>query len=149
MTDEGGAQGAGLFGEALQHRSPAFALGERLATLHPDRHLIEGDGRLDVHSFARAGHCTVEVRADLHNQLDTFWTEEHGVYRWPATAWLVVRWQDTVFDVVVVEWQGGVREHRRHYVLAPDRERGDAFYAALCSCSPGAAFRRATSCTRV
>lgn len=133
MANESRAGIARVFDEALQHKSPAFALGERLAALHPALHLIEAGGELDVQSFARGGHCTVELREGTYHQLDTYWSEEHGVYWQPATAWMHVTWQSTTYEVVLFEWPGQMmRDQNRHYVLAPDRERGEAFYAAVC-----------------
>ena len=120
-----------LFDSALQHASPAYALGAKLAEMFPDRHLIEGLHKLDLRSFARAGHCTVELRADTYHQHDTFWSTEHGVYRVAALAWQVVSWDASSFEVVTMRWPGFIHEGERHVVLAPDRERGEAFYAAV------------------
>src|SRR4051812_36252002 len=108
MTIEGGGRIAHVFDESLRHPSPPFALGEQLAKLYPERYLLESDGKLDVQAFARAGHCTVETRSDIYNQFDTYWSEEHGVYRWPATVWLTITWESATFDLVVIKWEGSM-----------------------------------------
>ena len=40
-----------LFSDVLHHPSPGFALGERLASMFPDRHRIETSQSFDVFSF--------------------------------------------------------------------------------------------------
>jgi hypothetical protein len=128
-----GVKGAldSMFDSALQHASPAYALGAKLAEMFPDRHLIEGLEKLDLGSFARAGHCTVELHADMYHQQDAFWSAEHGVYRVAEVAWQDVTWEASTFDVIAMRWPGAIREGERHFVLAPDRARGEAFYAAV------------------
>jgi len=72
----------GLFDDALLHASPGFALGKRLAELHPELALIEGESHLfDVETFARDGKCAVETTADLYHQYDTLWFPDHGIHR--------------------------------------------------------------------
>ena len=120
-----------MFDTALQHNSPGYSLGAQLAERFPDRHLIESGGTLDLRSFAHAGKCKVALRDDLYNQRDAFWSEEHGVYRIAGVAWQRVEWEAASFDVLSLRWPAFVRDSERHYVLAPDRERGEAFYAAV------------------
>ncbi|HEX7703916.1 MAG TPA: hypothetical protein VF403_24410, partial [Kofleriaceae bacterium] len=121
----------GMFDRALRHESPGYALGAQLAELFPDRHLIEGVGKLDLRSFAHAGKCKVAFRDDIYNQRDAYWSEEHGVYRIPEVVWQLVKWEGAAFDALTLRWQGAMHDAERHYVLAPDRERGEAFYAAV------------------
>jgi len=121
----------GMFDKALRHDAPGYALGAQLAELFPDRHLIEGVGKLDLRSFAHAGKCKVAFRDDIYSQRDAYWSEEHGVYRIPEVVWQLAEWEGTAFDVVALRWQGPMQDAQRHYLLAPDRERGEAFYAAV------------------
>ncbi|CAN5155230.1 hypothetical protein BH11MYX1_BH11MYX1_55360 [soil metagenome] len=120
-----------MFDKALRHPAPSYALGAQLAELFPDRHLIEGVRKLDLRSFAQAGKCKVAFRDDIYNQRDAYWAEEHGVYRIPEVVWQVVEWETAAFDVLTLRWEGPMHDAERHYVLATDRERGEAFYAAV------------------
>jgi hypothetical protein len=120
-----------IFDKTLQHKTPGYALGMQLAERFPDRHLVEGTGKLDLRSFAHAGHCKVAYREDTYHQLDAHWTEEHGVYRIPEVVWQLVEWDGAAFDVVTIRWEGPMHDAQRHCVLAPNRERGEAFYAAV------------------
>jgi hypothetical protein len=121
----------GMFDRALRHESPGYALGAQLAELFPDRHLIEGVGKLDLRSFAHAGNCKVAFRDDIYNHRDAYWSEEHGVYRITEVAWQLVEWEGAAFDMLTLRWAGPMHDAERHYVLAPDHERGEAFYAAV------------------
>jgi hypothetical protein len=120
-----------IFDKALQHKNPGYAVGAKLAELFTDRHLIEGGGKLELRSFAAAKKCTTEFRDGVYQQRDAYWAEEHGVYRIPEVVWQLVQWEGSTFDVITLRWEGPMRDAERHYVLAPDRERGEAFYAAV------------------
>jgi len=120
-----------MFDRALQHPEPAYALGAKLAELFRDRHMIEGPGQLDLRSFAHAKKCKTEFRADVYQQSDAYWSEQDGVYRIPEIVWQQVEWEGSAFDLAMLRWRGPMRDAGRHYLLAPDRERGEAFYAAV------------------
>jgi len=120
-----------IFDKALRHQSPGYAFGAQLAEHFADRHLIEGLGKLDLRSFAHAKKCTSAFREGVYQQLDTYWSEEHGVYRIPEVTWQLVEWEGAAFDVFSLRWPSTIRDAERHFVVAPDRERGEAFYAAV------------------
>ncbi len=46
--------------------------------------------------------------------------------------WQSVEWEGGAFDVIGLRWEGPMHVEERHYVLAANRERGEAFYAAVC-----------------
>ena len=121
---------SGMFYETLQHASPGFALGQRLAELHADKYVLECD-HLSLSSFEHDGHCKTRTREQLYSQFDTHWSPDHGVYRWPACAWLEVEWEAQTYDVVQLEWPEGMREKQRSYIIAPTRERAEALFAAV------------------
>jgi hypothetical protein len=120
-----------MFAEALQHASPGYALGEKLAALHPQLHMIECEsGLFDVNTYARAGHCTVEPRDGMYHQYDTYWSDGE-LYTLPEIAWLKVAWQDHALDVVLLRWPSTYGHNNRYYVLAPERATCEAFVAAV------------------
>ncbi|HUJ57652.1 MAG TPA: ATP-binding protein [Kofleriaceae bacterium] len=126
------AEGVGqLFHEALQHASPGFALGARLAALFPDRHLLEGEGQLSLTSFASAGHCRIEERPGMYQQFDHGWWPELGVRRSFANTWHEVTWRDETFDLISLEYPGGSCERQRFYVVGRDRATTESFFAEV------------------
>ena len=131
METSGGPIIAKIFNEALQHNSPGFALGEKLAKLFADRYVLEHPGEVELDSFVEAGHMTVAPRSDLYNQYDSDWSPEHdAVYRSGVRAWHIATWQGTSFDVITIEWVAMYPQHRT-YVIGTDRAQVEAFFAAL------------------
>ena len=129
---DGGRRLEKLFYEALQHREPGYALGLRLAELHPELAMVEGESHLfDVQVFADGGNCTLEARSDLYQHYDTRWLPEHGIYRQPNIAWLHVAWQSSAVQVVLLTWTSRYGPETRYYVLARDRATCDAFVTAV------------------
>lgn len=121
-----------LFDEALRHPSPGFALGERLAALFRDRHLIEHDGGVDVAGFARAGHILLEARPGLYHQRTWSWHPETAVHSKVTVGWQTATFAGVAHDVVRLEWpSGSYGSHTRTFILSPDRAAGIAFYAAI------------------
>src|SRR5258707_1367699 len=115
-----------VFSEVLQHASPGFALGEKLAALYPQLHMLETEsGLFDVADFARNGHCTIERRDGMYHQYDSYWHDGH-VHTTPSVTWLKVEWSATTFDVVQLEWPNVAHKTTRHYILAPERAQCEA-----------------------
>src|SRR5436305_13413746 len=51
-----------------------YHLSEHLATIFPDKALIEGEaGPFDVESYAGAQKCIISKRAIVYNQVMTYW----------------------------------------------------------------------------
>src|SRR5262249_27743045 len=129
---EGGLRVDRLFGEALEHASPGFALGSRLAEMFPELAMVEGESTLfDVNAFARDGKCSIEPRADLYHQFDTVWVPDFGLLRRPRIAWLDVTWDGTSLQTILLSWDGRYSREDRFYVLARTRDTCNAFVEAV------------------
>lgn len=123
-----------LIGEALRGPAAGFTLGERLAQLHPEVQVLEGQNTalFDVQAFADAGHCVLEARRDHHHQYDTDWIPDLGARRRPSNAWLQVSWQGQSLDVILLTWETDYASRTRYFVLAKSRDTCAAFFEAVC-----------------
>ena len=148
--------------EAL--RLPATAIdyhvSSHLATLFPDRALLEGgEGLFNIEEFAQAGQCQLEHKAVVYNQIITHWrapeignqpwaqvalqmsgvvvpgpTEaEKQVFERSKNAWLEVAWDGSLFDIVVMNWTESFGRPVYHYwVLAESMERARDLFVTVC-----------------
>jgi SpoVK/Ycf46/Vps4 family AAA+-type ATPase len=121
------------FDEALRHPSPSYALGAMLARTYRELAMVEVPHGLDAASFAAGNHCTLELRQDCYQQIDTHWTPDDGVFRRPRVAWLKARWKDESFEIVELTWGSGGfgPEQTRTYILGRDRALCEAFVDAV------------------
>src|SRR5690349_19731951 len=98
----------------------SYHMSRNLATLFPDMTLIEGEmDFFEVEEFAKAGFCTINYRAIVHNQMETswlapditskYWVEadvkavpdqeevEQQVFERSRNVWLEVHWNNSKF----------------------------------------------------
>lgn len=124
-----------MFDAALRHPSPGYALGRLLSRAHRELCMLEvPDGYFELATFADAGNCTAELRADCHHQLDTMWSPDGGgVAQRARIAWSEVQWQDNRFEVVKLTFSGGRfgMDESRWYVLGRDRAACEALVVAV------------------
>lgn len=151
-----------LIAEALRLPMSAieYQVSQRLAAGYPDRALVEGDDRLfNVEEYARAGHCTLERPAAVHNQTTTRWRGPRHGFAGPAThmlgglpllppqatddsggsvadqtlnGWSTVTWEGSTFDVVVMNWLSAMGPIFHFWILAGSAEIARAFLVAVC-----------------
>ncbi|MDQ2902960.1 MAG: ATP-binding protein [Chloroflexota bacterium] len=140
---------------ALPPPSIEYGVGQHLATLFPERALIEGeDGGFDVEAYARAGHCVLRKQTFLYNQVITFWIGpepqamgvggfgDFGTHPGQDTtgadqetasrvknAWLEVEWQGATIDVLFMNWTD---RQPHHWILADSQKSAESFLAAVC-----------------
>jgi hypothetical protein len=86
---------------------------------------------VEIDPYARAGHCTSELRRDGYQQLDAYWSAGEGMVRQPRAAWMTVQWRDEQLDVLVLITAAGFHEQTRTYVVGRDRASCDAFVEAV------------------
>ena len=123
-----------LFDQALQHPAKAFALGERLAKLHPELQIVETDSHyFKLEPFAGAGKCAFVPRTDFYQQYVADWDADDGVVIRPKVAWLEVTWDGAPLQVVKLTWESAMCGENHHYaVMGTDRARQLAFIDAVC-----------------
>src|SRR5262245_244255 len=97
-----------FIGKALEHPTDtiAYSVSRILATLFPDRAVLEGEERaFDPVAFARAGRCEVVGAAGVHNQTRVEWRgAKRPLLSRPENAWLNVLWHGHLLDAVVLTW---------------------------------------------
>jgi hypothetical protein len=123
-----------LFDQVLQHPAKQFALGERLAKLHPELQIVETDALyFYLESFARAGKCSFEPRDDFYQHFLARWDSDDGITIAPKTAWLNVTWEGDALQVVKVSYATAYcSENHTYAVMGTDRARCLAFIDAVC-----------------
>jgi hypothetical protein len=135
MTLDGGLRADQVFDAVLSHPAQSFALGARLAQLHPELEMVETTiGHFQPEAFARGGHCTIERRRDLHQQFLTDWDSDDGLQSRARVAWLNVTWQAASLHVVRVAWETSYGNDNHHFiVMAAQRATCEAFIEAVCT----------------
>lgn len=137
-----------------------YHVSQHLATLFPDRALLEGGESLfNIEEFARAGHCELERNETIYNQVVTHWrapemsgpawmqsalqlvsgimpgqTEaEQQIFDRSKNAWLTVQWDGSAFDIIVMMWSDGLGRTTYHFwILAESTERARELFIAVC-----------------
>lgn len=124
----------GLFDQVLQHPATKFALGERLAKLHPELQIVETDSHyFRLEPFAKSGKCAFEPRRDFYQHFLARWDSDDGVEIGPTTAWLHVTWEGDALQVVKLTYSSDYcSENHTYAVMGTDRARCIAFIDAVC-----------------
>lgn len=108
---------------------------QALACLYPDKALVEGShDPFDPQEYARAGHCTLNIRQTPYPQLSGEWRgRQAGLFYHTQNLWYEVEWEGQNLDVVWVSWEMGMGNlGSRHFVLADSEELAEAFINAVC-----------------
>src|SRR6266498_4648922 len=86
----------------------------QLAELFPGKAIVESQsGLFDVEEYGHNGQCSVEPRANIHNEFVTDWEEldedeedsiasEDQLSKNARNAWLEVTWQGAALDVLIM-----------------------------------------------
>jgi hypothetical protein len=153
-----------LIREALSLPTNAieYYVSQILADMYSQKALVEGgDGLFDIEEYAGAGHCTIEQKAIIYNQVVTFYQGQEmslagmmpGLLRFSGmlpvnmgpnveeaqgelidrakNAWLEVQWRNSTFDVVVMSWFN-MRPIYHYWILADQVETAKAFLQEVC-----------------
>jgi len=120
-----------------------------------------GDGLFDIEEYAEAGYCTLAQKTTIHNQVVTYYRGQEinlpgatpGILRLSGllpmnmgenaaeseqelinraqNAWLEVKWRDSTFDVLAMNWFEG-RPVYHYWILADSAETARAFLQEVC-----------------
>ena len=153
-----------LIREALSLPTNAieYYVSQILADMYSQKALVEGgDGLFDIEEYAGAGHCTIEQKAIIYNQVVTYYQGQEmslpgmmpGLLRLSGilpmnmgpsateaerklidrakNAWLEVQWRDSTFDVVVMNWFH-MGPVYHYWILADQVETAKAFLQEVC-----------------
>ncbi len=115
---------------SLPQSAIAYTVSEKLATLFPDRAILEGPlGYCDIEEYARAGLCALTQRSDVHNQLVSCWDNERGHERSARNAWYEVEWKGHDLDALILTWNASFCEERFLWVIADEESVATTFYS--------------------
>lgn len=112
----------------------AYHVARELAELHPEKAIIEGqNGYFDLESFVRAGKCALVSESSVFNHIRTHW-EGPGKdsQKQFENSWLNVLWHGQLLDVVLITWAEGCYRGRHYWIVAPDQQLAEAFFAEVC-----------------
>jgi AAA+ superfamily predicted ATPase len=125
-----------LIGEALCQPLPAlsYLISQRLAIANAGKAIVEGeDGSFDLEEYARAGHCTLARRTDLHGQIQSaFDGDENAIVQRAQNVWFNVVWRGHALDVLLMTWREGWSETKYYWIIAPTHDVAEQFFLAVC-----------------
>jgi hypothetical protein len=126
-----------FFSEILSESRPAitYAVSRRLCAIFPERAIVETEEySFDLESFARAGHCRLQVEPGLHSEIRHEWSSEDGVTASAVHAWYGVEWRGRCLEVVLVTLPDEF--HPIAWIIAEHYDAARAFLAAVCAFEP-------------
>lgn len=111
----------------------------RLRDLFPDHHILETeDSDFALVSFAESGGCFLALDGDAHVQSDAWWdASERRTDLTLRNGLLRVGWRGHEFRILCLHY-GGDGGTARHYLVGPDPDVLDRFFAAVCRCESDA-----------
>ena len=140
----------------------SYHVSQYLAEKFPEKALVEGnDGLFNVEVYAQDGHCSLEMQTFVHNQVVTRWhgrdidstLPQHTVALINATnamsgvsvpddremsdaaknAWLTVKWQNNILDILTMRWSEGFGQHiYAYWILCDSQAVAKDFINAVC-----------------
>lgn len=125
-----------LLGAALAQptNAIAYSVSERLAALFPECAVLEGEvGHCGVEEYARAGHCSLTLKAGAHNQLASSWDPECGHSAAARNAFFEVEWRGQSLTVLLMAWSKMYSDERFFWIVANDHATAEAFYEEVCA----------------
>jgi hypothetical protein len=126
-----------LFQDELRQPSSAIAyrISRALAQGRPESAILEARNEaFDLLEYAAAGHCTAELAAGVHSQIETQWKGPgRGLQRQAANAWFDVRWQDHELEVVTASWTETFQPVHWQWIVAESADVAEAFFDAVCT----------------
>jgi len=119
-----------LINEALRLPPSAipYYVNSQLATLFPDKALLECDERFDIEEYAKNGQCSITFPNYSECELLTYWEEpdedehllspEGRLVKQPYNAWLELAWQEKTLTLLTLHWETGDATNTHHWLLA-------------------------------
>jgi len=114
----------------------AYHVGRKLAELHPDKTIIEGQTwYFDLDAFVRADRCSVIEEKSVFHHVKTEWEGVgENLKREIQNSWLNVLWKGQLLDVVLITWMDNCLR-RHHWIVADEARIAEEFFAAVCDWS--------------
>lgn len=133
----GGKSSDTFFGDALAlpGNAPPYHLGRALADRHPGRAVIATmDGGFEIDRFLDVERVAHEVRVVPRPRTLHGWdVRTQSLWERHETAWLDVRWQGHVLDVVTASWTGEWnRREQGHWIVGPSEDVCRDFLRTVC-----------------
>lgn len=136
-----------LIDEALRLRLSAipYYVTQRLATLFPDRVIIESDDSFfKVEAYSEDGQCTITHLTNQCNEVLANWYQTDYdysageyiggyLYKRVYNAWLEITWHSTTFTLLTLHWElidGNISA--RHWLLADTEQQANQFMEEVC-----------------
>jgi hypothetical protein len=128
---------ANLIGSSLQLPLTAIkqSLSEQVASLFPEKALIEGDGcSFDLQQFLEDGHCEVRAKSEgIHNQIETAYDGlAYGLREVFRNVWLEAEWQGNTLDILTLYYPQVYSTENYVFILANEKAIAQEFYKAVC-----------------
>lgn len=146
---------------ALPTTAIDYHVSQYLADKFPEKVLVEGnDGLFNVETYARAGHCSLEMQTFIHDQVVTHWygreisssvprmigqfggmtvtirgelSEEEEISDLAKNAWFTVQWKDNTLDILVMHWSEGFgRVVYTYWILCDSHQIAKEFIKEVC-----------------
>lgn len=125
-----------LIAEALSLplNSIAYFVSQRLADSFPEKALIETEEHyFNVEKYAQAGHCRLELKASIYNQVVTNWEgPEEGTEDRAMNAWCEVEWQGATLEVLLMHWYLDFSRVSYNWIVADSEEIAKNFLETVC-----------------
>lgn len=110
----------------------AYTVGVQLSEMYPDSALVEGWVCLfNVDEYAKAGHCMIEYRRDVHDHFLAEWTSEKGVLYEPENCWRRIFWRGKCFETLVLTWHSSCHPRKHFWIIAEVQAEAEAFFSAV------------------
>lgn len=147
---------------SLSPNAIEYYVSQILAERFPNKGIVEGgDVLFSVEEYANSGRCTIHHKDIVYNQIVTHWRGKEiglpmlppGVMRFGGiinsggpgptqsddevidrskNAWLEVEWNDSMLDVLVMNWAEGMNHIYHFWIIADSRERAKDFLMEVC-----------------
>lgn len=117
--------------ENIMRAPPAsipYVASRAIAAARPDKAVIETEHPLQLALPLREGAITVRSSPASHSRVVTNWLDfDAPLSRSWRTGWRLIRWGDHDLEVVRLEWSTQGCPTMRSWIIADDRETGEAF----------------------
>jgi AAA+ superfamily predicted ATPase len=112
----------------------AYHVGRKLAKLHPDKTIIEGeDWSFDLEDYVRAEKCAVVEETSFFPQTRVQREDsEKKLSERYLNVWLNVLWRGQLFDLLYITYTEGCYRTRHHWIIADDKKFAEDFFLEVC-----------------
>jgi len=112
-----------------------YSMSKRLTEAFPDKTIwpIE-DYDFNVRSFAKDGHCTLQLKSGPYSDKLYGWDETNDVvYTKTENSWSVAEWNGQQFELVKICYDNGGCLNNRRFLIADTEESAEDFFSAVCA----------------